>query len=200
MGRRFTPTRVGNTATIRVAVVNVAGSPPRAWGTRRMAAGRASHARFTPTRVGNTVAQALSQPCNTVHPHARGEHKGAVKDNTNPHGSPPRAWGTPPSAAATAAPVRFTPTRVGNTFFALTSPSHAAVHPHARGEHWRSWAAIVQVNGSPPRAWGTRALGPGCDDPNRFTPTRVGNTTGVTATTFTATVHPHARGEHRDSS
>ena len=51
------------------------------------------------------------------------------------------------------------------------------------------------MRGSPPRVWG-RLLAPGHDrSRSRFTPTRVGTTTGVADPEPAGTVHPHACGD-----
>ena len=91
--RRFTPTRVGTTITILTCnallpvhphargddgatcyiVVPYTGSPPRAWGRRRLCRPARSRCRFTPTRVGTTQTLREATVCNP--------------------GSPPRAWG-----------------------------------------------------------------------------------------------------------
>src|SRR6516165_820671 len=91
-------------------------------------------------------------------------------------GSPPRAWGIPPGASGS--------TRAG------------PVHPHARGEYVIPPLEVGGMIGSPPRAWGI--LVPPADFllPERFTPTRVGNTAAHSPTNQVKTVHPHARGEY----
>ena len=134
-------------------------------------------------------------------------------------GSPPHAWGIRPRRAASL-PMqgRFTPTRVGNTDFGVVldalkagSPPHAwgiqlrrldlrrrvAVHPHTRGEYAALAAGAALVGfGSPPHAWGIRLQGADSSGMTRFTPTRVGNTSGTVLATLTLPVHPHTRGEY----
>ncbi len=70
------------------------------------------------------------------------------------------------------------------------------VHPHARGEHSFCLAPCHASIGSSPRAWGTLGLHLFADGVYRFIPTRVGNTEGSATTGDSASVHPHARGEH----
>jgi len=50
--------------------------------------------------------------------------------------------------------------------------------------------------GSSPRMWGTRVLKESSPSDDRFIPTHVGNTDGMTATPPSSSVHPHACGEH----
>ena len=58
---------------------------------------------------------------------------------------------------------------------------------------------LAQLTGSSPLAWGT--LHPVRDivEPQRFIPTRVGNTTRFSMSRNVITVHPHSRGEHGSS-
>ena len=70
---RFTPTGVGTTPAPPARVNPCCGSPPRAWGQRRLASQQTDVLRFTPTGVGTTK-------CGACRP-------------TNNTGSPPRAWG-----------------------------------------------------------------------------------------------------------
>src|SRR3989442_1789003 len=96
MSKRFTPTRVGNTAgrccccrasavhphtrgeyTVpRSLLVRLLGSPPHAWGILQRPAGVFYSARFTPTRVGNTPPVKAGPRVMPVHPHTRGEYVG----------------------------------------------------------------------------------------------------------------------------
>ena len=119
---RFTPTCVGNTrsgsgsAKARSVHPHVrgehcqrryrrqlrCGSPPRAWGTHFPPGPRPLKGRFTPTCVGNTWLIAAAPAAHPVHPHVRGEHPPTPRHLTPHIGSPPRAWGTPRSAAVVA--------------------------------------------------------------------------------------------------
>jgi len=132
---RFIPTCVGNTkwgqASLRKVAVHphvrgehgaalygrrgFSGSSPRAWGTRCRCRMRDDVARFIPTCVGNTRWNMRSSMCLTVHPHVRGEHRGACRGCVSCAGSSPRAWGTPGWACPARRAGRFIPTCVGNT-------------------------------------------------------------------------------------
>ena len=82
----------------------------------------------------------------------------------------------PQGANRFGAGVRFTPTRVGNT--RVNNAEEAG------------------IIGSPPHAWGIRALPQRLPARRRFTPTRVGNTRPTDATCRRMSVHPHTRGEY----
>src|SRR5579883_2755866 len=132
---RFTPTRVGTTATERTNTLARIGSPPHAWGrlpyhpdhskSRRStphAWGRLPYhpdhsksRRFTPTRVGTTSGKGLSDSWYAVHPHTRGDDCRSAAFNPGRVGSPPHAWGRRRREGRWKRGRRFTPTRVGTT-------------------------------------------------------------------------------------
>jgi len=112
-GKRFTPTRVGNSlksnSTIKSDPVHphtrgefdvsehcerrIRGSPPHAWGILGLKGANHRHIRFTPTRVGNShvfVGDTVKIP---VHPHTRGEFGFECFLYQLCSGSPPHAWG-----------------------------------------------------------------------------------------------------------
>ena len=175
---RFTPTRVGNTALIQVT----AESP----------------ARFTPTRVGNTPPVAPVASRATVHPHTRGEYapcrpSPAAAPPVHPHTRGEYGRGRQSDDME----LRFTPTRVGNTY--------------------DERSAELAARGSPPHAWGILLAAYRQNAARWFTPTRVGNTARTTSAATAAngspphawgihvnrvarfwstSVHPHTRGEY----
>ena len=151
---RFTPTGVGTTACPRrsVSVFSVhphgrgdnlrlaldraqsQGSPPRAWGQHTLCKCEGWSPRFTPTGVGTTEFE--GHPClqYPVHPHGRGDNRGADNNNRVIIGSPPRAW--------------------GQRRCTCSLRSTIMVHPHGRGDNgWGTWVS-GRLQGSPPRAWG----------------------------------------------
>ena len=111
-------------------------------------------------------------------------------------GSSPHAWGTPQCWRRSAIPRRFIPTRVGNTQYGVVSVRGVPVHPHTRGEHFRSAMLCLHLRGSSPHAWGTRRSDFGRRFEHRFIPTRVGNTDWRIMRRLSTAVHPHTRGEH----
>ena len=152
--------------------------------------------RFTPTCVGTTLHPYTRKSAAPVHPHVRGDNRGASRSTNRGTGSPPRAWGQrSPSPSATRA-IRFTPTCVGTTTPGDVSNTMKTVHPHVRGDNRLKRSEILRPEGSPPRAWGQRvrtwqtdqrygspprAWGqlpcrPPLSRSNRFTPTCVGTT------------------------
>ncbi len=218
--RRFTPTCVGNTHAapqdVRYLSVHphvrgeylcgratpeiACGSPPRAWGIlvgrcRLPAAGR-----FTPTCVGNTPERRNHGHALPVHPHVRGEYSSDVLASTAIYGSPPRAWGILSSVAVLDEIARFTPTCVGNTPPGTEPATAAPVHPHVRGEYMMMRLLAADVAGSPPRAWGIRAVELVGRGHVRFTPTCVGNTCWPYSSPGRSSVHPHVRGEYHPRS
>ena len=111
-----------------------------------------------------------------VHPHACGEYGVKYGIWSSFFGSPPRVWGILHRLPNFFAPMRFTPTRVGNT----------------DGER----IFFQRGCGSPPRVWGILVLCALHRRVDRFTPTRVGNTSDSFLAAVAATVHPHACGEY----
>src|SRR5579883_1509930 len=156
LGRRSTPTHVGNTCCpsansagkavhphargeygneFRKGTGNL-GPPPRTWGIHNAAARVTQDARSTPTHVGNTGAKRRRRRAESVHPHARGEYFFRRSKTRGANGPPPRTWGIRPRSAVPAPAIRSTPTHVGNTRPSSRSCRPGPVHPHARGEYW----------------------------------------------------------------
>ena len=114
------------------------GTPPRAWGQRIGTVLRAIPLhRNTPTSMGTTgMCPVLLMWRTPEHPHEHGDN-GSV-DITHHYvkfGTPPRAWGQPPTLPAWTRPAtRNTPTSMGTTLAVL--------------------ASARKTPGTPPRAWG----------------------------------------------
>jgi len=154
----------------------VSGSSPRAWGTLAVVQVHLVQRRFIPTCVGNTLQRPQAQADSPVHPHVRGEHATPAAAIAAYYGSSPRAWGTLSKRIACRVPHRFIPTCVGNTCILATGTFTQTVHPHVRGEHGSSSLVRRSVDGSSPRAWGTRCSRRLRRRGIRFIPTCVGNT------------------------
>ena len=112
-GRRFIPTRVGNTKRKtpqvlmepvhphacgeyiehHVIVDDAGGSSPRVWGIQKGHSHRLYLWRFIPTRVGNTCRPETFPVHDTVHPHACGEYQQQDVFRVSGDGSSPRVWG-----------------------------------------------------------------------------------------------------------
>src|SRR5256885_2122563 len=86
------------------------GSPPRAWGSLRLARRESPPARFTPTCVGITAVAVLVASVAAVHPHVRGDYLVDSLSALTNFGSPPRAWGSHSFASTVNGSTRFTPT------------------------------------------------------------------------------------------
>ncbi len=151
------------------------------WGTHNKAKDRAERGRFIPTHVGNTASPVLMTASTPVHPHACGEHTPPGANIAGIVGSSPRMWGTQHQKSTSAHGNRFIPTHVGNTMGGSQPRPTPAVHPHACGEHTRTWPGGSATFGSSPRMWGTQYTKVHQRLLVRFIPTHVGNTAPVAA-------------------
>ncbi|AKB19762.1 putative CRISPR associated hypothetical protein [Methanosarcina sp. WWM596] len=131
--------------------------------------------RFIPTRVGNSIAISSFSLIQSVHPHACGELITNCCFVSTSTGSSPRVWGTRSIFQLQYLPLRFIPTRVGNslTFYIQYAP--ITVHPHACGELALKQLDTETLSGSSPRVWGTHQIKEWRFSNRRFIPTRVGN-------------------------
>ena len=136
---RFIPTCVGNTSPLpRLSAPTavhphmrgeyadsaarreaMSGSSPHAWGIRQDGLVDLDDARFIPTCVGNTNRRCAHPPASPVHPHMRGEYRSCFRQFPSCPGSSPHAWGIRTADTLPQRAVRFIPTCVGNTLFAL---------------------------------------------------------------------------------
>ncbi len=171
------------------------GAPPRACGGRRSRASSITAMRSTPTCVGRTRRPSLSRPVRTEHPHVRGEDVVGVLYEPPLSGAPPRAWGGLRWQPRPVQPRRSTPTCVGRTPGSAPPPTSSTEHPHVRGEDLSSEVASTGDGGAPPRAWGGPASTRRATAPGRSTPTCVGRTTRGSMAAWSASEHPHVRGE-----
>ena len=146
--------------------------------------------------MGNTESAISVHSRNSVHSHARGEHREIFARGTAQDGSSPRTWGTLACCLSARCCRRFIPTHVGNTPETPASSRCRPVHPHARGEHPAEVDLKRLVIGSSPRTWGTRIQRIKRHCRPRFIPTHVGNTIPLSPVDDHQPVHPHARGEH----
>ena len=137
--------------------------------------------------------------CRPVHPHGRGDNRGALRPGRAVCGSPPRAWGQCSGALRIAGASRFTPTGVGTMRKARARRSATSVHPHGRGDNDRRCCNASADHGSPPRAWGQCQKAAPVGGRPRFTPTGVGTIGGRPDGCTARTVHPHGRGDNDSS-
>src|SRR5437899_3034144 len=114
---------VGARVVIRVSVMpctprstvvrKLADSLPHGWGRLVRRARRGRVVRFTPTRVGTARPLSFWPDLRPVHPHTRGDGRGALHVYRSECGSPPHAWGRLRLDHLEQPESRFTPTRVG---------------------------------------------------------------------------------------
>ena len=114
-------------------------------------------------------------------------------------GSSPRVWGIPKKSSVERPPLRFIPTRVGNTPAVISQPASIPVHPHACGEYSGQAIRDLNVDGSSPRVWGIHRNWQTSHFVCRFIPTRVGNTQRISPGVSDYAVHPHACGEYENA-
>ena len=199
---RFTPTSVGTTSPLVVALSNVKRFTPTSVGTTDDHEKFISlRKRFTPTSVGTTVPRISNRV--TVHgspprawgqlgvslriwdqyigspPRAWGQQKVLSGEPEPENGSPPRAWGQRTSARSLIAlPKRFTPTSVGTTNeLDCTRIDIARFTPTSVGTTLLPCMRLLLST--------------------RFTPTSVGTTHAHSKIALAnQAVHPHERGDN----
>ena len=233
---RFIPACAGNTGIARAATdrrtvhprvrgehrrayqraVVVAGSSPRARGTRDHKLSSRRWHRFIPACAGNTTRRtpptrrrAVHPACagntgpnlrpgniETVHPRVRGEHSDGQLPFLCISGSSPRARGTQFRVPSARTFDRFIPACAGNTCISATISRRSPVHPRVRGEHLHIINTNAKGGGSSPRARGTHQGSSGAPNAGRFIPACAGNTPQSPPACPCRTVHPRVRGEH----
>ena len=134
----------------------LAGSSPRARGTRTRRCPAASRLRFIPASAGNTAVRADPPARSPVHPRERGEHRVVADKSRGLPGSSPRARGTRALRRQELPLYRFIPASAGNTCGWSKPCSSRPVHPRERGEHSMAVDLIKLNPGSSPRARGTQ--------------------------------------------
>ncbi len=195
LGRTVHPHMRGDGEVYDWAYEADTGSPPHAWGRRRPLGTGQRGTRFTPTCVGTACPSHPYRPCPPVHPHMRGDGLIPVKSSSTSAGSPPHAWGRRRCREGRSSPCRFTPTCVGTASPATATCPRPPVHPHMRGDGWFPASASGTCCGSPPHAWGRRAVPAAELTDRRFTPTCVGTAACEWRSSWSHPVHPHMRGD-----
>ena len=152
------------------------GSSPRARGTPQVNSNSPNVIRFIPAGAGNTSQEPRCYLGMAVHPRGRGEHTRLICADPYPHGSSPRARGTPLLIRTMMDITRFIPAGAGNTRSYVDGSPGVAVHPRGRGEHTPRRCARGCCTGSSPRARGTQRGPCHCRWQRRFIPAGAGNT------------------------
>ena len=192
---RFTPTPVGNTIYLVLAVDR--------WSVH-------------PHTRGEYARLCQCPEPQTVHPHTRGEYVIAcsAQNMRVDRFTPTPVGNTQPGFEITGNDRRFTPTRVGNTFKACAyslsrfTPTHVgntlasemlhfhSVHPHTRGEYLDSDLLPCHLNGSPPHPWGIRSCVAVGYRSFGSPPHPWGIRSIAESPYLIGSVHPHTRGEY----
>jgi len=153
--------------------------------------------RFIPAGAGNTSLVRAPIILPAVYPRWRGEHEKLLVSLFVLGGLSPLARGTPDLEPEFIADTRFIPAGAGNTSKPGFAERVIAVYPRWRGEHVVSAKQLALQNGLSPLARGTR-LWPWFEpDGTRFIPAGAGNTLFVCCVSFSITVYPRWRGEHK---
>jgi len=131
------------------------------------------------------------------HPHMRGEDGRMSVEHMALVGTPPHAWGRHRRARRPSGKPGNTPTCVGKTHPQSPQTEALAEHPHMRGEDGglKDWS--VQLEGTPPHAWGRLNRHRSGVPRLRNTPTCVGKTAECVCSFVCSREHPHMRGEDR---
>ena len=132
------------------------GSSPRTRRTHRRPRREVGRIRFIPAHAENTVGRGAGAGAVTVHPRARGEHKGKGNKKRVVYGSSPRTRRTQNVASQHANCKRFIPAHAENTLSSKPTTTEESVHPRARGEHPRAQNVGHVARGSSPRTRRTR--------------------------------------------
>ena len=165
------------------------------WGTPERRCRPCCTERFIPTRVGNTLDEQGRTVVNTVYPHTCGEHINSSRWTIADAGLSPHVWGTLITHLLKMLCDRFIPTRVGNTRWRRFFGTSVTVYPHTCGEHHLPADVFGLSIGLSPHVWGTLQRGGETAPPDRFIPTRVGNTSvPVRVINFYHGLSPHVWG------
>ena len=133
---------------------NKDGSSPLARGkSSRVGWGRCA-GRFIPTRAGKMRANLGRFAPGRVHPHSRGENRPHPLAYPPPSGSSPLARGKSRCWFDDCRGRGFIPTRAGKILDLGPRCRRGRVHPHSRGENYRSTPNLAWSPGSSPLARG----------------------------------------------
>ena len=164
----------GKHSTVAGAVVCGAGSSPHAGEILVEPFQVVVIVRFIPTRRGNTPHAHTGVVISAVHPHTRGKYCGSVHspDDSSVH---PHTRGKYSRYFITKAPGP-SPHAGGNTRRQTGRPGLPAVHPHTRGKYFMFIRVLISSSGPSPHAGEIPSRTRWSAEPDRFIPTRRGNT------------------------
>ena len=180
--------------------LDLAGTPPRARGSRSSNTRWPTRPWNTPACAGITPPVALHGGTAREHPRVRGDHTSTTRRTGSPRGTPPRArdhyfslftngegQGTPPRARGSPEnlpthlyPTGNTPACAGITCREAPRRSPHPEHPRVRGDHVDAVFRSVPGDGTPPRARGSHRAGRAAGAARGNTPACAGITMGLT--------------------
>ena len=172
------------------------GTPPRARGSQDRQRQRHLEARNTPACAGITVGSLEACRSSQEHPRVRGDHGQDASVASAEGGTPPRARGSRPPRRALAVSARNTPACAGITCGPALRAATAEEHPRVRGDHDPTHPYEVRLEGTPPRARGSRILPGGLLELGGNTPACAGITRADQSWIPTTREHPRVRGDH----
>ena len=132
------------------------GTPPRARGSRRLAATAGLRPRNTPACAGITGGRGRSAGRRPEHPRVRGDHSVRRSAWLWGRGTPPRARGSLDLLPRGRREQGNTPACAGITSARAARPSSGSEHPRVRGDHVGALADATGWGGTPPRARGSQ--------------------------------------------
>ncbi len=111
-----------------------------------------------PTRVGTRSIKSDFTETRKDHPHACGDKSIIIVKIIICQGSSPRVWGQVNFRRKRMLYTRIIPTRVGTSCLPLLRIDSQRDHPHACGDKFLSYPALLYSSGSSPRVWGQVAI------------------------------------------
>ena len=166
----------GEHISSRARSTPVAGSAPRARGTRTARMPRPPRDCISPACAGNTPCLTILCDVHSDQPRVRGEHPIARTPTDNVYGSAPRARGTLSSHRELRSSYRISPACAENTFRRSIALDVQGDQPRVRGEHNKPRISELECVGSAPRARGTPARSHEDGKRVRISPACAGNT------------------------
>ena len=189
----------GEHRTLSDGVVCGYGSAPRARGTRSRQLADEVWNRVSPACAGNTVLQGGDNGGFPGQPRVRGEHTTTLEGALSGSGSAPRARGTLHQYGSGVHGHRVSPACAGNTSPRAEGSRNSPGQPRVRGEHISPRAGLRSLNGSAPRARGTRILLVAGRERHRVSPACAGNTYRRGEGGQVPAGQPRVRGEHPET-
>ena len=148
------PHAYGDKQTARLFMCRMVGSSPRVWGQVAVTRRHSSLIRIIPTRMGTSNMKFNKNDPSKDHPHAYGDKKKTLADDSLTVGSSPRVWGQARHGIIKKVGTRIIPTRMGTSVIHAVATTFNQDHPHAYGDKRLSQCCYEHRRGSSPRVWG----------------------------------------------